>query len=60
MATYKIGYFVGSLASGSINCTLSKSLISLAPEELEFTEIPIRDLPLYSYDLEPDAEKLSR
>lgn len=54
MATYKIGYFVGSLASGSINRTLSKALISLAPEELEFTEIPIRDLPLYSYDYDAD------
>lgn len=53
-ATYKIGYFVGSLASGSINRTLSKALIKLAPEDLEFTEIPIRDLPLYSYDYDAD------
>ena len=45
MATYKIGYFVGSLSSGSINRTLSKALIRLAPEELEFTEIPISELP---------------
>lgn len=52
MATYKIGYFVGSLASGSINRTLSKALISLAPPELEFTEIPIGDLPLYSSDFD--------
>ena len=50
MAKHKIGYFVGSLASGSINRTLSKALIKLAPEDLEFTEIPIKDLPLYSYD----------
>lgn len=54
MATYKIGYFVGSLASGSINRTLSKALIRLAPEDLEFTEIPIKDLPLYSYDYDAD------
>jgi chromate reductase len=54
MATYKIGYFVGSLASGSINRTLSKALIKLAPEDLEFTEIPIKDLPLYSYDYDAD------
>ncbi len=52
--TYKIGYFVGSLARGSINRILSKALIQLAPEDLEFTEIPIGDLPLYSYDY--DAE----
>ncbi len=54
MATYKIGYFVGSLAAGSINRTLAKALIKLAPEELEFTEIPIKDLPLYSYDYDAD------
>ena len=27
MSTYKVGYFVGSLASDSINRTLSKALI---------------------------------
>lgn len=50
MTTYKIGYFVGSLSTGSINRILSRALIKLAPEDLEFTEIPIRDLPLYSQD----------
>lgn len=50
MSTYNIGYFVGSLAAGSINRTLSKALINLAPESLTFTEISIKDLPLYSYD----------
>ena len=54
MQTYKIGYFVGSLASGSINRTLSKALIKLAPEGFEFTEIPIRNLPLYSQDYDAD------
>ncbi|PNH79986.1 NADPH-dependent FMN reductase [Arthrobacter sp. UC242_113] len=54
MATHKIGYFVGSLASGSINRTLSQALIKLAPGDLEFTEIPIKDLPLYSYDYDAD------
>ncbi|NUS36731.1 MAG: NAD(P)H-dependent oxidoreductase [Pseudarthrobacter sp.] len=54
MATYKIGYFVGSLAKGSINRVLANALIKLAPEELEFTEIPIKDLPLYSYDYDAD------
>jgi chromate reductase, NAD(P)H dehydrogenase (quinone) len=47
---YKIGYFVGSLATASINRTLSKALIGLASDELEFHEIEIRNLPLYSYD----------
>jgi chromate reductase len=54
MTTYKVGYFVGSLSSTSINRELSKALIRLAPEDLEFTEIPIRDLPLYSPDFDAD------
>ena len=54
MRTYQVGYFVGSIATASINRTLSKALIRLAPEELKFTEIPIRDLPIYSYDYDPD------
>jgi len=52
MPTYKIGYFVGSLSSTSINRKLAKALIRLAPADLEFTEIPIRDLPLYSPDFD--------
>jgi chromate reductase len=52
--TYTIGYFVGSLASGSINRTLSQALIHLAPDDLEFTEIPIKDLPLYNSDFDAD------
>jgi chromate reductase len=54
MPTYKIGYFVGSLASGSINRILAKALIKLAPEGFEFTEIPIRYLPLYNHDYDAD------
>jgi chromate reductase len=50
MTTYNVGYIVGSLATGSINRKLAKALIRLAPPELEFAEIPIKDLPLYSYD----------
>lgn len=50
MSTYKVGYFVGSLSSTSINRLLAKALVRLAPPELELTEIPIRDLPLYSQD----------
>lgn len=55
MTTYKVGYFVvGSLSSTSINRELSKALIRLAPEDLEFTEIPIRNLGLYSPDYDAD------
>ncbi|OAN41662.1 NADPH-dependent FMN reductase [Microbacterium sp. H83] len=48
--TYRVGYFVGSLSSTSINRILATALIRLAPDELEFFEIPIRELPLYSQD----------
>lgn len=54
MPTYQVGYFVGSLSSTSINRVLSKALISVAPDDLEFTEIPIGDLPLYSQDYDDD------
>jgi chromate reductase, NAD(P)H dehydrogenase (quinone) len=54
MRTYKVGYFVGSISSASINRELAKALIRLAPEDLEFTEIPIRNLALYSPDYDAD------
>ncbi|HET8604395.1 MAG TPA: NADPH-dependent FMN reductase [Marmoricola sp.] len=54
MSTYRVGYFVGSLSSTSINRILSRALIRLAPRDLEFTEIPIGDLPLYSPDFDED------
>jgi chromate reductase len=60
MAPYRIGYFVGSLASGSINRVLANALIKLAPEDLEFTEIPIKDLPLYNYDYDADFPPAGR
>jgi chromate reductase len=50
MAGFKVGYFVGSLATASINRLLSKALVRLAPPDLQMTEIPFKDLPLYSYD----------
>ena len=54
MTTYEVGYFVGSLSSTSINRILSKALIRVAPSELEFREIPIGGLPLYSPDYDTD------
>ena len=50
MADFKVGYFVGSLATRSINRLLAKALVKLAPPELQLTEIAFKDLPLYSYD----------
>jgi len=52
--TFRIGYLIGSLSSTSINRKLSEALIALAPDTLDFTEIPIRALPLFSPDLEAD------
>ena len=54
MSDYKVGYLIGSLAKGSINRKLAKALVRLAPKDLQMTEIPFRDLPLYSYDYDAD------
>lgn len=50
MGSFTVGYFVGSLATASINRLLAKALVRLAPPALQLTEIPFKDLPLYSYD----------
>jgi chromate reductase len=60
MTTFKVGYLIGSLAAGSINRKLAEALIRLAPETLEFSEIPFRDLPLYSYDYDEDYPEVAR
>ena len=54
MSDYKVGYLVGSLATKSINRLLARALVKLAPPGLAMTEIPFRDLPLYSYDYDAD------
>ena len=54
MTNIRVGYFVGSLSSTSINRVLSTALIRLAPDDMEFTEITIGDLPLYSPDFDSD------
>jgi len=52
MNTFTVGYFIGSLSSQSINRLLSRALVRFAPPDLRMVEIPFRDLPLYSPDLE--------
>ncbi|WP_458691111.1 NADPH-dependent FMN reductase [Nocardia tengchongensis] len=54
MSTYKVGYIIGRQSKQSVNRTLSKALIRLAPPQLTFTEIPIKDLPLYNHDYDVD------
>lgn len=58
--TYRVGYIVGSLSSKSINRVLATVLVRLAPEDLEFVEIPIADLPLYSPDFDSDYPPVAR
>lgn len=50
MTAFKVGYFVGSLATASINRRLAKALVRVAPPALDMSEIPFKDLPHYSYD----------
>ena len=60
MTSFTVGHMIGSLAKGSINRKLAGALIRLAPPELAFREIPIGDLPLYSYDYDADYPPAGR
>jgi chromate reductase, NAD(P)H dehydrogenase (quinone) len=60
MTGFKVGYLVGSLSVGSLNRKLARALIRLAPSDLEFAEVPIKDLPLYSYDYDQDFPPVAR
>jgi chromate reductase, NAD(P)H dehydrogenase (quinone) len=60
MTAYRIGYIVGSLSTESINRILARALIRLAPKNLEFVEISIRDLPLYNRDFDADYPPAGR
>jgi chromate reductase len=60
MADFKVGYFVGSLAKGSINRKLAQALVRLAPPDLQMQEIRFGDLPLYSYDYDADFPPIAK
>jgi chromate reductase len=64
MTTHQVGYLIGSLSEQSINRTLSKALVRLAPRSMQLTEIPVGTLPLYNRDLDDDmpqeAQNLKR
>lgn len=60
MKTYKVGYLIGSIATESINRKLANALFKLAPTQLQFEEISYRDLPIYSYDYDPDYPEAGR
>lgn len=57
---YKVGVFIGSLAKNSINRKLALAVTRLAPDSLQLSEIPIKDLPLYSYDYDADYPPVAR
>jgi chromate reductase len=61
MTTYTVGFLVGSLARESINRQLAQALARLAPAAgLDLREIPIRELPLYSYDYDADFPQVAK
>ncbi len=64
MDRYKVGYFVGSIATQSINRKLANALVHLAPPQFEMSEIPFGHLPIYSYDHDgnypPEARALKQ
>jgi chromate reductase, NAD(P)H dehydrogenase (quinone) len=60
MTDISVGYMIGSLSAKSINRTLANALIRLAPTQVKFVEIPIRDLPLYNHDFDADYPPAGR
>jgi chromate reductase len=60
MTTFTVGYFVGSLAKASINRKLALALTKLSPPQLNMREVPIGELPLYSYDYDKDYPAAGR
>lgn len=60
MANFEVGYLIGSLAARSINRQLADALVKVAPPTLSLKEIPIRDLPLYSYDYDSDYPDVAK
>lgn len=59
--TLTVGYIVGSLSKDSVNRKFAEALVKLAPEGVEFVEIPIADLPVYNRDFDANypAEALA-
>lgn len=60
MASYRVGYIIGSLARASINRKLATALVRLAPAGLALSEISFAELPLYSYDYDKDYPASAR
>jgi chromate reductase len=54
MAKFKIAVVVGSVRRESINRKLAQGIAGLGAAALDFTFVPVGDLPLYNQDLEAD------
>lgn len=52
MSSLSVGYIIGGLSRQSINRPLARAVIRLAPENLTFVEIPIRNPPVYNRDFD--------
>lgn len=50
MRTTQIAVVVGSLRQASFNRQLAQAIMRMAPADVQFTEVPIGDLPLYNQD----------
>ena len=51
---HKVAVIVGSLSKASLNRKMAHALMAVAPPSLELSIVEIRDLPLYTPDLEAD------
>lgn len=60
MASFTVGYLIGSLSKESINRRLARALVRLAPNGLRMDEIPIGELPLYNRDFDGDYPDVAR
>jgi chromate reductase, NAD(P)H dehydrogenase (quinone) len=64
MARLSVGVIVGSARNGSINQKLAEALMKLGGPEVEFKQLKIDDLPLFSQDLEepvpPSVERFRK
>jgi chromate reductase len=54
MTKFKVAVVVGSIRQDSINRKLAQAIARLGASQIDFTFVPIGDLPLYNSDLEAD------
>jgi chromate reductase len=58
--TYRVGVIVGSIAKESINRRFAESIMALGSDSIEFVDIDISALPLYSYDYDADYPEVAK